>query len=107
LRCISRTCHATAHTSVDYIINLQSFKLLRSNNHKNDTIKTLKRTKINEMKMLFKRNIGSISCRDVYAVVMRGTDLAGITAVGRYETVSRMLRNYKKKLITLSCMNIH
>jgi hypothetical protein len=58
------------------------------------------------MKLLIEQNPGIVLCRTVYALVMRAASPIEINAIGCYENISRMLRNFRRKLIIYLLTNI-
>lgn len=96
-RCTKRSCTACGHTSNNYVEILTSFVLNRAHNHPCDELSAIYKVKIWEMKSLMSLNVFGI--KNIYSSVMRGCSLNDTIAIGRYETVSKILRNYRATII--------
>lgn len=94
--CLIESCNATGKSLPTYINNLDSFSEIIPHNHNLDVTMVIKNTKMHEMKELIL--LGFDSIREVVHRVLCGAGFEIITAVGNFENIYRLLREFRMSI---------
>lgn len=95
--CVIKTCTASARSSLDYSINLVSFNRYKDHNHVPNIDQAVRIPLISEMKE--KIIATNDSPRNVAYSCIRGADINILRALGPFDLLCRVLRDFRLKYI--------
>lgn len=96
-RCNIRTCSAKITTRINYTENINDILVRNEHNHSANIQEVIKKETIFKMKKLMKQSLGAT--RSIISTCLRGATRETIEATGSLDNLSKILRNYRNKLI--------
>lgn len=95
--CSQEGCPAKGTTSLDYVSNLASWRVLVEHNHQNNGDENTRKVLIQQMKTLM--SIGFVLPREAINLVMRGGLEDEVRALGNREAILRILRRHAESML--------
>lgn len=96
-RCNVRSCPAKFKTTTEYHSNLANIMVTNNHNHISNPRDVLKKERVHLMKRKMEETLGTP--RSIISTVLRGSNRTEIEATGTLDALSKMLREFRARMI--------